>query len=374
MTKPIDIISRSLKDIGALAPGEPVDASDAQDAFDMMNDLLDQWSNESMMVYYKNEIIFPVVSGQTQYTIGPGGQIGATFQGYVYSNQLTVAQLTSGGISLGQTLSGTNITSNTSIVSFGTGAGGQINEAGTYTLNQTQSQSLIAATSMVSGTSYVIYSVGTTDFTSYGAAANTVGTIFTASATGTGTGQVLPVYTYNAYYQRPLAINSGFVRVNTNSNGIPIQNGGLDYPLSVLDYGQYQMIGLKTLPGPWPKAFYYQPTETLGNIFVWPNPSQGELHLFADVLFTRYSTINDTINLPQGFVNALRWCLAERLMPMFGKVNPTQISMINAFASQAKAELKRTNMRPPPVARYDEVITSSRSRDAGFILSGGFFR
>ena len=71
---------------------------------------------------------------------------------------------------------------------------------------------------------------------------------------------------------------------------------------------------------------------------------------------------------------ALRWCLAERLMPMYGKNNPTQIQMINAFASQAKATLKRTNMRPQQVARYDEVITSSKSKDAGWILSGGFFR
>ena len=45
MTKPIDIISRALKDIGALEAGEVPTADSAQDAFDMLNDLIDQWSN-----------------------------------------------------------------------------------------------------------------------------------------------------------------------------------------------------------------------------------------------------------------------------------------------------------------------------------------
>ena len=325
MTMPLDIITRAMKDIGAIASGETPTPDEAQDAFDMLNDLLDQLSNESMMTFYKTEIIFPIVPGQTQYTIGPGGQIGAQVVGSISGNILTITSINSGGVAIGQTLSGTGITNGTTIVGFLTGAGGQVNEAGTYLLNQTY-------TSAVAST------------------------------------------TIQLYFQRPLAINSGFVRVNTNSNGAPVYQGGLDYPLSVLDYGQYQMIGLKTLSGPWPKAFYYQPTETLGNIFVWPNPSQGEMHLFADTLFTRYTTLNDTMILPQGFTNALRWLLAERLMPMFGKVNTTQLQMIGAYAAQAKSELKRTNMKPPPVSRYDEVITSSRSRDAGWILSGGFFR
>ena len=47
-----------------------------------------------------------------------------------------------------------------------------------------------AATAIVSGTTYQILTVGTTDFTAIGASANTVGTIFTATGVGTGTGTV----------------------------------------------------------------------------------------------------------------------------------------------------------------------------------------
>jgi len=323
MAQPFDIISRALKDIGALEAGEIPTPEAAQDAFDMLNDIVDQWSNESMMVSYKTEIIYPISPGVTQYTIGPGGTIGAVFTGSISGNILTVTAIASGAIALGQTLNGSGITNGTTIVAFQSGAGGNINEVGTYTLNISQ----------------------------------------TVTST-----------TINSYYQRPLSINSAFVRINTYSNNQPITNGGLDYPVAILNVEDYEMIGLKTLAGPWPKALYYQPTETLGNIFVWPNPSQGEMHIFADTLFARYNTINDPIILPQGYSMALRWCLAERLMPMYGKASATQIGMINAYASQAKATIKRTNMKPIQSARFQDAMLSSRQKDAGWILSGGFFR
>jgi hypothetical protein len=178
--------------------------------------------------------------------------------------------------------------------------------------------------------------------------------------------------TLSAYYERPLNINSAFVRINTNENGQPVLNGGLDYPITILNLENYELIGLKTLNGPWPRALYYQPSETLGTITVWPNPSQGEMHIFTDTIFQRFTSINDEIAIPQGYFMALRWCLAERLMPMYGKASPTQIQMINGFASHAKATIKRTNMRPVQVARFEDTLIVGKRADAGWILSGGF--
>ena len=323
MAQPIDIISGALKDIGALAAGEVPTADATQDAFYMLNDMVDQWSNESMMVSYKTEIIFPITPGQIQYTIGPGGTIGANFTGSITGNVLTVTGITQGALALGQTLSGTGIANGTTITAFGSGAGGNVNDNGTYTVSISQTVSSTAI---------------------------------------------------NGYYQRPLAIQSSFVRINTNSNGTPIVNGGLDYPVAVLNLENYEMIGLKTLSGPWPKAMYYQPSDPLGNIFVWPNPSQGEMHIFADTLFTRYGTVYDHIVLPQGYVLALRWCLAERLAPMYGKNDPTAMAMISKFAAQAKATLKRTNMRPIQASTFSDALLVGRQKDAGWILTGGFLR
>ena len=49
---------------------------------------------------------------------------------------------------------------------------------------------VLGASQMVSGETYTIYAVGTTDFTSFGADSNTVGHTFYATGAGTGTGQV----------------------------------------------------------------------------------------------------------------------------------------------------------------------------------------
>jgi len=51
----------------------------------------------------------------------------------------------------------------------------------------------VAAGSFVTGTQYVIQTVGTTDFTAIGASSNTIGVIFTATGAGSGTGDA---YTY----------------------------------------------------------------------------------------------------------------------------------------------------------------------------------
>ena len=321
MTQPIDIITRAMKDIGAIAAGENPTADEAQDGLDMLNDMIAQWSNENMMVFYRTELIFPTVQNTVQYTLGPSGSVGASFTGSIAGNVLTVTAITSGGITMGMTLSGTGITAGTTIVGFGTGAGGNVLEAGTYTVSQSQ----------------------------------------TVSST-----------TIRAYYERPLTIESAFVRVATMQGGSSVAGGYLDYPVAILSLEEYESLGIKQLNGPWAKMIYYMPAETLGTVYVFPNPSQGELHLFTQTIFRQYQTMSDTITLPQGYNMALRWCLAERLMPMYGKSSQTQIALITSYAAQAKATIKRTNMRPPQVSRYPDALMMGKAKDAGFIMDGGF--
>jgi hypothetical protein len=321
MTQPIDIITRAMKDIGAVAAGEVPTADEAQDGLDMLNDMVAQWSNENMMVFYKTEIIFNTVQNTVQYTIGPGGSVGASFTGSISGSTLTVTAITAGAITMGMTLSGTGITAGTTIVAFNTGAGGNVNEAGTYTVSIPQ----------------------------------------TASST-----------TISAYYERPLTIESGFVRVATMQGGTNVAGGYLDYPLAILSAEEYQSLGIKQLNGPWAKMIYYQPSETLGTIYCYPNPAQGQLHLFTQTIFRQFQTLTDTITLPQGYNNALRWCLAERLMPMYGKASQVQIAMITGYSAQSKATVKRTNMRPPQVSRYPDSLMMGKAKDAGFIMDGGF--
>ena len=327
MAKPIDIITGALKDIGALAAGESPTPDAAQDALDMLNLLVDQWSNENMMVFNIQEIIWNVIPGQVQYTIGPNHTtanfIGAQYTGSITGNVLTVTAITQGAVVVNQYLSGSGITDGTKIISTLTGAGGNVNEVGTYLLN-------ITYASPVSS-------------------------------------QLI-----QAYYSKPLNINSAYVRINTSGSGSPITNGGIDYPIAILALENYNSIGLKTLSGPWPKGLYFNANEDSGNVFLWPNPSQGEVHMFAETLFRNYDSLYDDATLPQGYTAALRWCLGERLMPMYGKNDPATLGMISTFAKEAKATLKSTNMSPMRVSRYQDALLMSRAKDAGWILTGGF--
>ena len=327
MATPFDIINGALKDIGALEAGEVPSNDAAQDALYMLNLLVDQWSNENMMVFNIQEIIWNVVPGQVQYTIGPNHTtqnfIGAQFTGSISSNVLTVTAITTGAVVVNQFLTGTGITEGTKIISTITGAGGNVNEVGTYLLNIT-----------------------------YPTAINS---------------QLI-----QAYYSKPLNINSAYVRIATSQSGSPVLNGGIDYPIACISLENYNSIGLKTLNGPWPKALYFNANEDSGNVFLWPNPSQGEIHMFAETLFRNYDSLYDDATLPQGYTMALRWCLAERLLPMYGKTNQALLGMISTFAAQSKATLKSTNMAPMRVSRYQDALLMSKAKDAGWILTGGF--
>ena len=239
ITMPLDIITNAVIDIGALAPGEPLEPALAQFAFNTLNDLLDQWSNEGLMIFNNQEIVATLTPGKYIYSVGNGGEI------------------------------------------------------------------------------------------------NTI---------------------------RPLGIKSAFVRINN-----------LDYPVEVIPLERYELIGLKTQSGPWPRALYYNLGAPLSQISFWPNPSSGEIHLFADLVFSSFATINDVVNLPQGFNMALRHNLASLLLPAYGKTaDPLLVQKIEKMASAGKAYIKGTNINPTLTARFDAALTTTRRADAGWILNGGF--
>lgn len=314
--QPIDIINGALLDIGARAAGEVAPPEDTSEAFTLLNYMLDQWSNESMMVFKKEEVLHELVGNQYQYTIGPGGQVGCVFTGSISGNTLTVTAIASGAMSVGLNLTGTGIMAGTQITSVISAVPGSSSSSlGTYNVNLSQS-------------------IGSTTIT--------------GSAS------------------RPLKINSAIVRITTQPNG------PLDYPVAVINVEKYELIGLKALPGPWPRALYYQPTEPLGVLNYWPNPSQGEMHLYCDMVFSAFDTLYDNIVFPQGYGIAMRHNLAELLLPGYGKSSPVQIQLVTAQAAKGRALVKKTNMAPPQSANFDQVLLPGKMNDAGWILAGGF--
>lgn len=317
MAQPLNIISSALRSIGAFGSGDTIGPAEANDAFYLLNEMLDQWSNDHLLVFSVQEVIQELTGGQYIYTIGPGGSIGSSVTGSVSGTVLTVSAIASGAISVGQVISGLGITTGSAITSLGTAFGGNGNNAlGTYNL----------------------------------------------SLSSTATGSI----TITSYQPRPLRINTAFVRVVNSITGT------LDYDVAVWPYEQYQQIGIKTLPGPWPKIVSMVRTEPLGSLYYFPNPSQGEMHLFVDTVLNQFSTLNDTIVLPQGYQGALHWGLAELLMPEYGKNDPTQLSMVTKNAAAGRQLVRNSNMHPQVPASFDDVLQQKQRNNAGWILSGGF--
>lgn len=68
-----DLISASLRVLGALASGDSLGAQEAKDGLDSLNRLFGTWSAENLMIYSKGSEVFALISGTQTYTMGPGG-------------------------------------------------------------------------------------------------------------------------------------------------------------------------------------------------------------------------------------------------------------------------------------------------------------
>lgn len=307
-----DLIIGALRFINQYAPGESLDASDAQDALETLNDLLESWSTDEASVYASNENVFNYTSGQYQYTIGnyDAGQ----FAGTVTSGSAVITSATvPSDMVAGGDLTGAGIPDGATIVSFNAGA-------------------------------------------------NTV-TMSDVGTSNPGAQQISYTIPGDFKMQRPLRITNAFTRIYT-------QGSGLDYPIEIVDQKRYVDIGFKAIQAPWPIVLWYNPTYPLGTIFVYQNPSgSAELHLYTDLILTNLASLTQEIVLPQGYARMIKRMLARELAPEYGAIwSPQQ----EKLAKEAYDYVKSLNAVPTPVSNYDPELIQHARTDAGWILYGGF--
>jgi hypothetical protein len=68
-----DLLSSSFRLIGVLASGETMPADEAADGLVVLNQMLDSWNTERLMIFTQLISEFPLVPGQQVYTLGAGG-------------------------------------------------------------------------------------------------------------------------------------------------------------------------------------------------------------------------------------------------------------------------------------------------------------
>lgn len=317
MTTASEIIVDSLVDINALAPGQPLPATNAALALRKLNDLLDSLSTDKDFIYTTVENILNWIPGTYKYTVG--NPVGGTFTGTLTLNSPTITGVT---------------------VPAALAANGDLTDV----------QALIPA--------------GTTVL-SFNAGAGTV--TMSANALANSTGMDTITYTMPGMFKipRPLRISSGYTRIPSGGTQ------GLDYWFdTTLSMDRYNELGFKGVPGPWPIASAYQPTFPLGTLWIYPNPQSAyEVHLFTDLILSEFSSLTQNVNLPQGYTRALKKLCSLEMCPSWGKTPSLQLLR---QAAEARAFIKALNASPVVTLRYDHEIVHSQSTDAGWIIHGGF--
>jgi microcystin-dependent protein len=141
------------------------------------------------------------------------GCIGAVVVGSISGTTLTVSGVTHGTLAIGDTISGTGVTTGTTITAFGTGSGG----AGTYSVSASQTVSSTSITA--TGTTMTVTAVGSGTLivaqilTGTGITANT-----RITALGTGTGST-GTYIVNTAQNTGLITITASPYVNVGSTG-----------------------------------------------------------------------------------------------------------------------------------------------------------
>jgi hypothetical protein len=68
-----DLVTGALRLIGVVASGEALDSAQATDGLSSLNDMIDSWSNDDLLIPAITREVFPLTAGQQTYTIGSGG-------------------------------------------------------------------------------------------------------------------------------------------------------------------------------------------------------------------------------------------------------------------------------------------------------------
>lgn len=160
-------------------------------------------------------------------------------------------------------------------------------------------------------------------------------------STGATSYTIGPAGDFNA--PRPDNIESAYVRQLVQGT-IP-NSGPIDFPLVAINtYEEYGDLTLKSLTS-FPAAYFYDPTLTLGTLYVWPIPSdQFEIHMIIKDVLPQFAKLTDVINLPPEYYNALMWNLAARIQLMWQlPVNPGIVKL----AESALNTISNANNRVP---------------------------
>lgn len=147
--------------------------------------------------------------------------------------------------------------------------------------------------------------------------------------------------------ERPMRIEEAKLIRFPTVNGDVISGGPstLYMPIKQLSVYEYANIRMRDLPNNWPWQMFDNGQYPCRKLSFWPIPQESnavELWLWAPL--GRWNTLDDQINMPQGYLRYLRFKLAIEVAPEFGKDIPSTI--IDAMR-EAQASVMSLNQQLP---------------------------
>ena len=121
-----------------------------------------------------------------------------------------------------------------------------------------------------------------------------------------------------------------------------VSYAGINFPAAVVNSQQWTQPKDRTATSKFIKEVYYDGAFPIPNIHVWPIPTTGStLGVFSLKPLAPFASLGDTINLPPGYEQALRFALASVLAPEYGSALPPEVTA-NAAAAQAAVTAMNT--------------------------------
>lgn len=133
-----------------------------------------------------------------------------------------------------------------------------------------------------------------------------------------------------------------------------------ELPMRILTIDEWASLTIKsqTATQSWYLWYDYADATGLGNINIWPIPSVSTLQiaLYIPTAISNFTAITDTIVLPPGYAECLRYNLAVRLCPEWGRpIDP----VVAALAQETLARVQRANKRLDTLGVDDALIGGS---------------
>lgn len=107
---------------------------------------------------------------------------------------------------------------------------------------------------------------------------------------------------------RPLQITSAYVRI-----------GNTDYALESINGKQYDSIIQKDISGAIPEYIFYDSTNPLGVITIYPKPTTGTLFIRSEKELTNFASLDADNTFPAGWERALIYNLAAEIVSEYGQ-------------------------------------------------------